>query len=414
MIQLSLNNVINAIMFLYIISLYLFTYTEDFIVSNVLAILLVASIGANFLLTRRKLVFNKLLFIFLLFTAICSISVYYALDQSVAILKVRTLILIFIVTLSLVNYIDNSKKLKAFMSYFIYAGCLASIYILTKSDLSKLTRFGSELGNVNAIGMIVGISATFCFYIILHEKKYLYLMPFVIMTIIILLTGSRKSLLFICMNVVIIIYLRNRESLKGKIKFIFISLIILLIIAYLIFNVPVFYQIIGKRVENMFAFVLGEGTREGSINMRAYMIQAGFEMFKERPFTGYGIDNYRFLFSRLPRAGGWETYSHNNVIELMVGTGIFGVLIYYLTHFVVLKDLFKSSKSKPYQTLCYTFIAIILSYTLLSVALIYYYDKHFNYILAVASVIGRIIKLEKEKFEKPKINKTLEKGINDV
>ncbi len=349
-----------------------------------------------------------------MFTAICSFSVFYAIDQSVAITQVRTLILIFIVMLSLVNYIDSTKKLKAFMAYFIYAGCIASIYIFSANDFSQLTRFGSELGNVNAVGMIIGISATFCFYIMLHEKKFLYLLPFVIMTITILLTGSRKSLLFICMNIVIIIYLRNRHSLKGKIKFIIVSLIILVIISYLIFNVPVFYQIIGKRVENMFAFVLGEGTREGSINTRAYMIEKGFEMFKERPLTGYGINNYRVLYSKVP--GGRETYAHNNIIELMVGTGIFGVIFYYLTHFVVLKDLFKSSKSKPYQTLCYTFIAIILSYTLLSVALIYYYGKHFSFLLAVASVIGRIIKLEKEKMEKPEITtiKTLAKGVNDV
>lgn len=414
MIKLGLNNVVNTIMFLYIISLYLFTYTEDFIVSNALALLLIASIWANFLLTRRKLVFNKLLFIFLLFTAICSFSVFYAIDQSVAITQVRTLILIFIVMLSLVNYIDSTEKLKAFMAYFIYAGCIASIYIFSANDFSQLTRFGSELGNVNAVGMIIGISATFCFYIMLHEKKFLYLLPFVIMTITILLTGSRKSLLFICMNIVIIIYLRNRHSLKGKLKFIIVSLIILIITSYLIFNIPIFYKIIGKRVENMLAFISGEGTRESSINMRAYMIQIGYEFFKDRPLTGYGINNYRILFSQVP--GGRETYAHNNVIELMVGTGIFGVIFYYLTHFVVLKDLFKSSKSKPYQTLCYTFIAIILSYTLLSVALIYYYGKHFSFLLAVASVIGRIIKLEKEKMEKPEITtiKTLAKGVNDV
>ncbi|MFY9598250.1 MAG: hypothetical protein WAP53_07685, partial [Dysgonamonadaceae bacterium] len=186
MIKLGLNNVVNTIMFLYIISLYLFTYTEDFIVSNALALLLIASIWANFLLTRRKLVFNKLLFIFLLFTAICSFSVFYAIDQSVAITQVRTLILIFIVMLSLVNYIDSTEKLKAFMAYFIYAGCIASIYIFSANDFSQLTRFGSELGNVNAVGMIIGISATFCFYFILHEKKFLYLFPFLIMTVTIL------------------------------------------------------------------------------------------------------------------------------------------------------------------------------------------------------------------------------------
>ena len=43
---------------------------------------------------------------------------------------------------------------------------------------------------------------------------------------------------------------------------------------------------------------------------------------------GYGIDNYRPYFSKMPI--GWDIYSHNNFIELFVGTGILGVLIYYL------------------------------------------------------------------------------------
>ena len=35
----------------------------------------------------------------------------------------------------------------------------------------------------------------------------------------------------------------------------------------------------------MLAFISEEG--ESSINMRAYMIQIGYEFFKDRPLTGY-------------------------------------------------------------------------------------------------------------------------------
>lgn len=392
--KVSLNSFINFIMFFYILSLYLLTYRDElFIISNILAFLLVAAIWMNFLLTKRKLVFNKFLFAYLLFIVICSISVFYALDQSIAITKVRTLILIFLVMISLINYIDTFEKLRKFITYFVYSGFIASIYILVNSDFSQLTRYGSELGNVNAIGIIIGISATFCFYIILSEKKYWYTLFLIIMIPTILLTGSRKSLLFICMNIILIVYFRNRKSFKNIFKFIIVTILILIIVYYLIFNIPIFYQIIGERMENMFSFVSGEGTNEGSMNTRAYMIKFGFEMFKNRPLIGYGIDNYRVLFGR--NTNGVGTYAHNNYIELMTDTGIFGVLVYYFTHIIVLKDLFKSSRKAVDKTICYTFIAIIISYIVLSSSLIYYDEKHFSFLLAIASIISRIVELDK-------------------
>ena len=210
----------------------------------------------------------------------------------------------------------------------------------------------------------------------------------------ILLTGSRKSLLFVFMNIVIILYLNNRRGLKNKFKFFVLAGIILIIILYSIFNIPIFYQIIGYRMHNFFNLIFGHGTDEGSINIRLYMIKFGFELFQRRPLIGYGIDNYRFYFSKMPI--GWDTYSHNNFIELMVGTGILGVLIYYLTHFIVLKKLFKTTKYSKDKIICYTFIAIIISYIILSMTLVYYYGKHFSFLLAVASVMGRIVKKDKQ------------------
>ncbi len=391
--KISLNSLINTIMFFYILSLYLLTYREGlFIISNALAFLLVATIGMKFLLTKRKLIFNKFLFVYLLFIFICIISVFFALDQSIAITKVKTLVLIFLVMISLVNYIDTFKKLRKFIVYFVYSGFIASIYILVNSDFSQITRYGSELGNVNAIGIIIGISATFCFYIILSEKKYGYAFFLLIMFPTILLTGSRKSLIFILMNLILIVYFRNRKSFKNMFKFLIITILTLAISYYLIFNIPLFYQIIGGRMENLFSFISGEGTKEGSMNMRAYMAKFGFVMFKNRPLTGYGIDNYRVL---LGKDIGLATYAHNNYVELLVDIGIFGVFIYYLAHVIVLKDLFKGSRQAIDKTICYTFIAIIISYIILSQSLIYYDSKHFSFLLAIASVIDRIVELDK-------------------
>jgi len=194
-------------MCLYVLSLYLFAYREGLVtISNAIAFIIVLMIWTNFLLTKRKLIFNKFLFLYLLFVVVCIISVFFALDPSITITKIKVLIFIFLVMISLVNYIDTFEKLRKFINYFIYSGFIASVYILLHSDLSFLTRYGSELGNVNAIGMIIGISAIFCFYMIVSERKYWYTFFLIIMIFTIFLTGSRKAVLFIFMNIMPVSY----------------------------------------------------------------------------------------------------------------------------------------------------------------------------------------------------------------
>ena len=388
--RICIDNIINNILFFYILSLYLFTYIEKFnIISNAIAAILVITIWMKCLYIKRKLIFNNFLFIYILFIIICTMSFFVAVDKNMVLSKVGTLILLFIVMFSLINYIDNFEKLRKFLISFVYSGFIASLYILFTSDFSNITRFGSELGNVNAVGMMIGISAIFCFYLFLEEKRFIYFVLLLTMLPIILLTGSRKSVLFFLMNLIIILYLRNRDSLSKKLKFFFIGGILFFLVLFLVFKIPLFYKIIGYRIENVFSFLSGKKVNEGSIYERFYMIEVGLKMIKDRPILGYGIDNYRFYYSRVP--SGRETYSHNNFIELIVGTGIFGFLFYYLIHFIILRSLFKASICTKEKMICYTFISIIISYIILSMALIYYYDKHFNLLLAVGSIVNRVI-----------------------
>ncbi len=382
-------NPINILMLLYIISLYLFTYREGYtFVSNIIALALMGAIWINFLVMRQKLVFNKTVFAFLLFIVVCIISSFVAIDQDLVFSKVVTLGSIFLLMISLVNYIDSMEKLKKSINYFIYAGFIASLYIILSTDFSEITRIGAMLGNVNSIGIIIGISATFSFYLLITKYQIRQLLFLVVMLPIIVVTGSRKSLFFIIINFIVILFLNNSRSIKKIIKFVIISLLMLLIMFYLIYHVEFFYLILGTRMENFFAFITGNGTNEASLNMRSYMAKFGFSVFKYKPWLGYGIDNYRIL---LGRETGNVTYAHNNFIELMVGTGLLGLIVYYLTHYYVLKSLYKMYQRYRKLTIYYPFIAIVFSYTILSISMVYYDDKHISIILAIGSVIGRIL-----------------------
>ncbi len=387
----TLDSFIDLIMFFYILSLYLFTYREGFnIISNFLAFLLVFSIWIKILLSKRKLLLNNFLIIYFIFIILSSISFFVALDQNIVANKVKTLVLIFLVMISLINYINSFNKIKKIVIYFVISGIIISIFILFNVNFSQIKRYGEEFGNVNAIGMIIGLSATFCFYLILNQKKHWCFLPFSVMIIAIFLTGSRKALLFVLMNILFIEYSINRRSLKKIVKFLVISIIFIAFIYYLVFNIPFFYKIIGKRMEALFVFILEKDVTEDSINERSYMFKVGLKFFLNKPIFGYGLDNYRILYKNVP--GGRETYSHNNFIELMTGIGIFGVIFYYITHIIVLKDLLTCVRKTSDKIIYFTFIAIIISYILLSPSFVYYDNKHFSFLLSVASVMNRIEK----------------------
>jgi len=396
--KISFNHLIETIMFLYILSLYLLTYREDLnLISNAVALLLTFTIWINFILTKRKLVFNKLLFLYAVFLIICMISVYFAIDQDTAVTKVKTLLMIFILMVSLINYVDTFEKLRKTMIYFVYSGVIASIYILFTTDFSQMSRLGGEIGNENTVGVIIGISAIFCFYFLVEEKKYILFFPILMMYLVILLTGSRSALLFSFINLLLFLFLKNRNGLINKFKLIATSIISILVVSFLIFNVPILYQIIGIRIESMITIINGGNSNEGSINSRGYMVEAGIEMFKQRPISGYGIGNYGVVFSTY--LGGWNTYAHNNIIELLVGIGILGVIVYYFAQIIIIKDLVKASRYSSHRKVTFIFISLITSYILLSVSSVYYYSKHFNIILVIASIVGIINKKDKIKIK---------------
>lgn len=357
-------------------------------ISNAIAALFILLVVIKMLMGKRRVIFinnNRFLFLYLLFVIICGISCFYALDQLIALGRIKTLILYFIFIALLVNYVDNYDKLIRLIKFFVFAGIVAALYILFYSDIYSGKRLGDSLGNVNRIGLIIGISMLFSIYFILFEKKYLFTIPAIITTTTVLLTGSRAAFVFIFLGSVFLTYFKNKNSSKGKIiKNIIILLLISFIFYYLVLNTSLFYSILGKRVESVLKFIGSEEMNDRSISERVYMIRFGFDMFKERPLIGYGIDNFRVL---LKKSINMKTYAHCNYIELLVDVGILGTIIYYAIYVQALLCL---KKIKDYNGLKYLFLTLFLCLFIIDLASVNYYIKHTYFIFAMSSVLIKL------------------------
>lgn len=385
------EKLINLVMFFYVFSLYMFSFREDLnILSNALALVFILLVWINILVNKKQIIVNKFLIVYLVFILISITSALVALDQQLVLSKIRTLILLFIIMITFINYINTLEKLKKLMYYFVISGCFSSIYIILTSDLTQVARFGDVLGNQNVIGVILALSSIFCFYFIVNDKKYLLIPIIMLMIFVILITGSRKALLFFVLTIAISLIFKDGRNLFNKIKYIIFSMGAVLIIYFMTIKVDFLYQIIGFRLENLIAF-FGSGTTEGSINIRSNMIKQGLSWFKESPIFGYGLNNYRVLNKN---ETGIDLYSHNNLIELLIGIGVFGALVFYLLHIIVVINLVKISGNTN-QFLKTIFVSIILSYIFLTVGLVYYDNKHFSIIIAISSIIPTLIQRNK-------------------
>jgi O-antigen ligase len=134
------------------------------------------------------------------------------------------------------------------------------------------------------------------------------------------------------------------------------------------------YNVLGVRIEQLLNALSGEGNVDNSTIVRFQMIDEGINLFKERPFLGYGIDNYASIST-------FSTYSHNNYIELLVGVGIFGTVIYYSLYVSI---FFKLIKFVRVNKIAGLFISIILGLAILEYGLVTYYIEIFVILLAAA------------------------------
>lgn len=377
--------IINIVLFLYIMSLYFFTFLPGLNnISNSIAAVFIFLAAMKMLIEKRKVIFNRFLFIYLLFIMICIISYFYAIDQMIVLIMARSLFLYFVFVFFLINYIDNYDKLINLLNYFICAGFFATIFLLINADIYSIQKSGILLGNINEIGIIIGISALFSIYFILFQKRYLYLLPAMACMGMVLATGSRVALVWVVLSSILLLYFNNKNSFKGRIKSITLAILLLFLFYYLLFNIPYFYQIAGHRVENTLKFIRNERVDEGSITLRVYMVRYGLELFKASPLIGYGINNYRIL---LGKNIGRITYAHNNYIELLVGLGILGAIIYYSMYANAVICLLKSKNN---LNLRYLFLTFLLSVLIIDFASVNYYSKHIYIVLAMSSILANL------------------------
>lgn len=151
--------------------------------------------------------------------------------------------------------------------------------------------------------------------------------------LVVALSGSRKAIIYLAIPLFVFYVLKSRNPIK-IIKSVLFAVCAAIIVYVALMKVPVLYDMIGEGLQTMIAGLKGNES-DASTSARVRITSWGFEVFKERPFLGHGLENFKIL--HLYRFG--QMYiADNNYIELLVDQGMVGLLLYYSFHVWLIKN----------------------------------------------------------------------------
>nr|WP_319473863.1 ATP-grasp fold amidoligase family protein [uncultured Sphaerochaeta sp.] len=296
---------------------------------------------------KRSIITTPIVGWSLAFFVLSAISVIYASDTVIAFSRLKSIIQVLLFVNLLFPYVKESEEThRRFLQIYLLAILFIIIRLLmnTPVEIFLSSRLGTTIGiNPNRVGNMFAIAAIMCLYLGLQPKAkwYWLLLPFLIMLSI--YSGSRKAFFLLGVGGVSLILLQQK-NFKRVLLAAGVGILVLGISTVLLIHIEPLYKAFGRRFMNMFVELLFNKGVDGSTSIRMDMIIRGLEMFKERPLFGWGLGAFTAL-------SGYGTYSHNNYVELLVGLGLIGLLVYYsLSFFIVregIKRFFRFEKKGP-------------------------------------------------------------------
>lgn len=352
------------------------------------------------ILLNKKIMFNKGILSFALFAAFGLISSIWAKDDESVISKSIELFIGFIFLTTSYNYfIHRENSTELIIDIIKVVGIMFSIYVvLYYGILNYITmllagrRIGTEIINVNFIGVITSVTFILLMYDVLIKKgktKILIIILSIIPLIVSLGTGSKKAILVIALGLALIFIEKFKEKITIKnIITIFMFFAGIIVIIGLL-SKSGYLNTISSRFETMINTFLNEDTTTGSTYIRKSFIRGGMEAFFESPLLGIGLNNSYIITHEL---FGEKTYLHCNYVELLACTGIIGFSLFYYIYYYVIINCIRNKNVKNSNLVGIIFIINLF----LDIGNVSYYEiKTFVYLLLGMIFVGTIKKEKK-------------------
>jgi len=366
---------------------------------------------------KDKIYINTEFKIILIWLITCFISGFAASDHSIFMVRMSTLLQLaafFIIGYLIVSR-GNLRIEHIFITIIISVIFVLLFGIFQRKEPSVLisfNRLSSTAGNPNILAVFGSFAFIFSLYLLSIAKRRFHKLAILALQLILIVgivrTESRKGLLALPLSIIIYILITNYKKIiesKDRVKtflkfgFCFLILITVIFTGFQFLKSTEYYD----RFEIMTRYLDIAGESGGinvldfSVYQRQQFIKYGFQMWKDNPVIGVGLGNFRRninqYWSLSPR-----TYAHNNYIQLLSTTGLFGFLAYYSIYLFLFMKLFhiqnrfllKSKDSK----LISLFVTLMFIIVILEIAMVTYSTKIIWLLIMLVSAFSDRIQAE--------------------
>lgn len=393
--KINIHKVVNVLFFVYYFTLMIFVSNKSTLLISKVALLLMLLLMLLDSARHRYLLDVGLpIKLYAPFFIFCAMSIIWAIDRPQALTTIITLAQMFVLIIFIYGYYLLYDDAGLLIWSVVMAGLCMSFYCLhyygIAAYITAITikgRLGNDIANANAIAINAAIALIGCIYYFLYEKKIRYLLVSIVPVIVILGTSSRTGFLIGCFGVIVFFIVKSidpQNVVKTIGKLIIAAIVLLIVANFMTKLLP--NTSISERLETLFNyFSKSGGVVDTSTLERMQMIALGKKIFFSSPLFGIGIDNARVIASQ---SGFWNTYLHNNFIELLADVGIIGFVLFYFFYIVLFLKVYQIlphlkivMKKDPWIVVI---SIIMLCRLIMDYGGISYYEQNFYVLYAVA------------------------------
>ena len=348
--------------------------------------------SAELIVRRRTICLPAPLIWFVLFLCYVTFQMIWSPGSINMIVSLYILLLVAIV---IVNDVIHSGPLAIEIGF--YVGVMFTfVYTILTGEAPEDGRISSTLGNPNLYSYVLVISMLFSFRRLLvglaerslGHKGVIACIGLIALHIygITYLTGSRKGILIaLAASGVLTIYFIWSQPIRRRVLFIVPLVMVMGLLVFIVVQSPQF-----SRVTQLGMFLEGGYVTDTSVTMRADLLSDAVQVWMQRPFTGWGLEQFAVV-------SGWGTYAHDTYVELLANHGIIGLLLHLMISGSLLVSLGRSlARSRTPGASAELFWAMTVVVMLLAwdLAAVSYYSRLGWTMLSV--LIGLSVRLRRE------------------
>jgi O-antigen ligase len=139
-------------------------------------------------------------------------------------------------------------------------------------------------------------------------------------------------------TLLLIVVKRLIESSSGLKQFVILGLLLVLFFGFYLYFEEIF-RILSEYVLAIDRFSRIFYGEDSSYSERIWLIEKGYQIWKESPLFGAGFGQFAVI-------SGFDAYSHNNYIELLVSGGIVAMFLYYILYLLIIYYAFKYKRNE--------------------------------------------------------------------